>query len=421
MVLLAIAAVVGAVVSLAGWCFLVIVHDLQDWVYDDLPDLLGFDGAPVWWALPALLVGGIIAALAITRLPGNGGHIPAEGLNPAPTRPIELPGVVLAAFASLGFGAVLGPEAPLIALGGGLAIWLASASRRPVPPDAMTIVAAAGAFAAISLIFGSPLIAAVLMLEIAGLGRERLPLLMLPGLIAAAIGSLVYIGLGSWSGLSTSAYSLDPLQLPDYARPTASAFLWTIPLAAVIAIATLVLFLVARRLHAVVVTRPLLLVPAAGLAVAGLAIAFAELTDRGADEVLFSGQESLPGLVSDAAGWSAAALAALLLFKGLAWSVSLASFRGGPIFPSMALGGAAGILAAELPGITLTPAVAVGIGAAVAAAIRLPLSATVLAVVVTAQSGAGSTPLIIVGVAVAYLTVGLADRAAAPAPEPAGP
>ena len=180
------------------------------------------------------------------------------------------------------------------------------------------------------------------------------------------------------------------------------------------------LFIVARRLHPIVAARPLLLVPAAGLAVAGLAIAFAELTDRGADEVLFSGQESLPGLVQDAAGWSAAALAALLLFKGLAWSVSLASFRGGPIFPSMTLGGAAGILAAELPGVTLTPAVAVGIAAGVAAAIRLPLSATVLAVVLTAQSGAGSTPLVIVGVIVAFLTVRVADRAA-PAPAPAGP
>ena len=417
------AAVVGAIVSLAGWAFLVLVHHLQDAIYDDLPEALGFDGAPVWWALPALAVGGVITALAITRLPGNGGHVPAEGLNPGSPRPIELPGVMLAAFASLGFGAVLGPEAPLIALGGGLAIWLASASRRPVPPETMAIVAATGTFAAIALIFGSPVIAAVLLLEIAGLGRERLPLVLLPGLIAAGIGSLVYIGLGSWSGVSTSAYSIEPLQLPDYARPTAEEFLWTFPLAIAVALGTLAIVLAARRVHRVVVRRPLLLVPAAGLAVAGLAIAFAELTDRGVDEVLFSGQESLPPQVADAAGWSAGALAGLLAFKGIAWSLSLAAFRGGPIFPALALGGAAGILASHLPGLTLTPAVSVGIAAAVAAAIRLPLAAVVLAAVLTASGGIGASPLIILGAVLAYLTVRSLDRARAQAgdPAPAGP
>ena len=91
---------------------------------------------------------------------------------------------------------MLGPEAPLVAIGGGLAVWLVALLPRDLPPEAMTIVGAAGGFAAISLIFGSPVIAAVLILEIAGLGRARAALLLLPGLLAAAVGSLVYIGLG---------------------------------------------------------------------------------------------------------------------------------------------------------------------------------------------------------------------------------
>ena len=49
--------------------------------------------------------------------------------------PPELPGIVLAALATLGFGAVLGPEAPLIALGGGVAGWavsrIAKGDKRP--------------------------------------------------------------------------------------------------------------------------------------------------------------------------------------------------------------------------------------------------------------------------------------------------
>jgi H+/Cl- antiporter ClcA len=288
-------------------------------------------------------------------------------------------------------------------------------------PDVMMIVGAVGSFAAISLLFGSPLVAAVLILEIAGLGRERIPLLMLPGLIAAGIGSLVYIGLGSWSGLSTSAYSIDPLTLPDFPRPSIGDFLWTIPLAAAIGLGTLAIFALARRAYPFLRAHPYPLTVAAGLAVAGLAIAFSEATDRGVDEVLFSGQESLPGLVADAGGWSIGALCALIAFKGIAYSISLASFRGGPVFPALLLGAAAGILASHLPGLDLTPAVAVGVGAAVAATLRLPLTAVLLAVILTLSTGAGATPVIVVGVVVAYLTAMLVDRSPAPAPPPAGP
>lgn len=424
LVLLAIAAVVGAVVSLAGWAFLVSVHELQHAVYSDLPDALGFDGAPVWWPLPAMGLAGLLAALAITRLPGEGGHVPAYGLNAGTTRPVELPGVIFAALASLVFGAVLGPEAPLIALGGGLALWLASAPRREIPPEALTIIGAAGSFAAISLIFGSPLLAAVLLLEIAGLGRARAPLVLLPGLLAAGIGSLVYLGLGSWTGLSTKAYSIEALELPDFARPSFTDFLWTIPLALAVALGALGIVIAARRIHAVVRPRQMLLIPVAGLAVAGLAIAFAELTDRGTAEVLFSGQETLPDLVADAGSWSAGALWALVLLKGVAYSISLASFRGGPIFPAMLLGSAAGLLFAQLPGIDLTPAVAVGLSAGVCAMLRLPLASVLLGVVLTASAGAGATPLIIVGVVVAFMTVELLDPSPSPeaaAPRPADP
>jgi H+/Cl- antiporter ClcA len=70
----------------------------------------------------------------------------------------------------------------------------------------------------------------------------------------------------------------------------------------------------------------------------------------------------------------------------------------------MFLGAAGGMMAAQLPGFDLTPAVAVGIGAAVASVLKLPLSAVVLAVLLTVQAGPGSSPLIIVGVVVAYLT-----------------
>ena len=98
------------------------------------------------------------------------------------------------------------------------------------------------------------------------------------------------------------------------------------------------------------------------------------------------------------------ALALLIAFKGLAWSISLSGFRGGPTFPGLLLGVAAGLLASHLPGFAMTPAVAVGMGAAMAAVLRLPLAGVVLATLLTAHAGAGVEPLIILGVVVAYLT-----------------
>ena len=70
------------------------------------------------------------------------------------------------------------------------------------------VVAAAGSFAALSFIFTSPLIAAVILIEASGIGGARMRLVLVPGLLAAGIGTLVSIGVGSFTGLSTSAYAL---------------------------------------------------------------------------------------------------------------------------------------------------------------------------------------------------------------------
>ena len=80
---------------------------------------------------------------------------------------------------------MLGPEAPLIALGSALGLLSIRLLRRDAPNQVQTVVAAAGTFAALSLIFASPLIAAVILIEATGLGGPRLPLILLPGLLAA--------------------------------------------------------------------------------------------------------------------------------------------------------------------------------------------------------------------------------------------
>jgi len=362
-------------------------------------------------------IAGFLVALAIARLPGEGGHLPAKGLAAgSPTKPIDLPGVILAGGAAVGFGLVVGPEAPLIALGSAGALFTIGLARRQMPPTALQVIAASGAFAALSFLFVSPLIAAVILIEATGIGGARLPLILLPGLLAAGIGSLVSLGMGSFTGLSTKAYALSPVVLPTYNHPTIGQFGWTILLAILVALVTRVIMVGGLRTNGVVTRRLLLLLPVVGLVVAGLAIAFHGITSRSTSEVLFSGQDALSGLVSGAGGWTIAALVWLIVFKGIAYSLSIGSFRGGPTFPAVFLGAAGGILASHLPGFPLTPAVAVGLATAVTAVLRLPLSAVVLATLLTSHSGTGDEPLIIVGVVVTYLVTVLLSTHAAPAP-----
>ncbi len=294
--------------------------------------------------------------------------------------------------------------------------------RRDTPPSVLQIVGAAGAFAAISFLFVSPLIAAVLMLEVTGLGGARARLVVVPGILAAGIGSLLAIGLGSWTGLNRSAIALGPIQgLPAFSHPTVGQFGWTIALAIVIGLVTHVIMRGGLLTLKFAGPRPLIVLPIVGLCVAGLAIAFSQSENHSVSWVLFSGESALPGLVTQAGTWSSFALVLLLVCKGLAYSVTLGSFRGGPTFPAVFLGAAAGLLASRLPGFPVTPAVAVGMGAATVAVLRLPLSAVVLATLLTSTAGMGQEPLIIVSVVVAYLVTLLLTKTKAGAGTPSEP
>jgi H+/Cl- antiporter ClcA len=406
MVLLVLVAIVGVVVSLAAWCFVELVYQIQQEVFTHIPHAVGYSGgAPVWWPLAVLPISAVIVALAIAKLPGDGGHIPAFGLatGGGPPTADQLPGIMLAAIATLGLGVVLGPEAPLIALGAGLGAVSIRLARKNTEPQVVAVVAAAGSFAALSFIFASPLIAAVILIEATGIGGPRLPLILLPGLLAAGIGSLVSFGMGSFTGLSSSAYALGALPLPSFGHPHVGNFAWTIALAIAIAAVTQVIIRGGLKTHKIAAPRPIVLLPVIGLIIGGLAVGFSEATDKSINEVLFSGQDQLPGLVTAAGTYSAGALALLIAFKGAAYSLSLGSFRGGPTFPAMFLGATAGILLSRLPGFPITAAVAVGMAAGVVSVLRLPLTAVVIATVLTSKSGAGAEPLIIVGVVVAYV------------------
>ena len=146
--LLILAAVLGVVISFLVYWLLKLIADIQTWVFTDLPKDLGFHGEPPWWSLLPLAVAGAIVGAVIRYMPGRGGHSPADGFKPGGVaQPAELPGILVAAVASLALGAVVGPEAPAIALGGGLAVLVVKLARRDMPASTYAVIAAAGSFA----------------------------------------------------------------------------------------------------------------------------------------------------------------------------------------------------------------------------------------------------------------------------------
>jgi H+/Cl- antiporter ClcA len=400
-VLLVLGAVIGAPIAFVAYFFLKSVGEAQQWLFTTLPKQLGFAGAPVWWPIPLLILGGLVVALAVLYLPGTGGHVAVFGFKPSGTQPIELPGVFVAAFATLACGAVLGPEAPLVALGGGLAILFVHFIRRDAPAMAVMVIGAAGTFAAISTLLGSPIVAAFLLMEAAGLGAAT-GIVLLPGLLAAGIGALIFVGLNSWTGYGT--FSLAIPNIPHFSHPDATEFLWAI----VIGVAAAVVGTGIRRLGLlllpVVERGRVLITPAVGLGVGLLAVAFVEGTGKNVSYVLFSGQSALPTLIQHAGTFTVGALALLLVCKGLAYSGCLSSFRGGPIFPSLFLGAAGGILLSHLPGLPMVAGAAMGIGALATVMLGgMPLTSVVLVEILFPSDAIALAPLAIVSVVVAFV------------------
>jgi len=147
---------------------------------------------------------------------------------------------------------------------------------------------------------------------------------------------------------------------------------------------------------------PVALLVAAGLAVGALAVVFRGTADRPVDLVLFSGQAELPAVVAEGSAW---VLVLLVVTKGLAYALSLgAGFRGGPVFPAIALGVAGAMVAANvLPGLETTPAVAAGIAAGTTAVLRVPFTAVLLVSLLMGESAFDVAPIAVLAAAVGWL------------------
>ena len=311
---------------------------------------------------------------------------------------------------------MLGPEAPLIAIGSGLGVLAVHLIKRDAPPMAIAVIGAAGSFAAIATLLGSPLARRVPPDGGRGLGGAMMGVVFVPGLLAAGIGSL-----------SSSGSTLDRIRhllarrartSPPAASPTGAEFLWAIAIGVLAAIIGTVIRRLALFLQPIVERRMVLFTPVVGISIGVLAFIFVEATDRASADVLFSGQDQLAPLIEGAADWTVGALLLLFLCKGLAYTVPLSGFRGGPVFPGMFLGAVGGIALSHLAGLPMIAGAAMGIGAMTVAMLGLPLVSVLLVTLLLQADGLPLMPLVIVAVVVSYVVSARLVPAPAPPADP---
>jgi H+/Cl- antiporter ClcA len=408
--LIGLGAVIGIPAALLAALFLALTRRLDDWLWHDLPDALGHSSPP-WYLVVGLPVAGALVVVVARRfLPGDGGHSPLQGLSAAPTPVRYGPGVALAALGTLGFGAVLGPEAPVIALGS--VVGMAATRFGRLDQRGTTVLATAGSFAAISALFGGPMVAGMLLVEGGlGMGAALIPAL-LPGFVAAAVGYLIFVGFGDWGGLDAPGLVIP--DLPTYE----GTHLDDLVIAVVVGVLVAVLVAVVRRLGVGVDARGgrwgmAALLLAGGLAVGGLA-QIGDLLGADAQDILFSGQTSVSVVVAED---SARIVVVLLVAKLLAYAVCLGcGYRGGPVFPAVFLGVALASLGVVWFDVSPTFAIAIGTAGGMAAQTRLIISSLLFAALLVGLAGTDAAPGAVLAAAAAWITTTALERRAERAP-----
>jgi len=144
-----------------------------------------------------------------------------------------------------------------------------------------------------------------------------------------------------------------------------------------------------------------------GLAV-GLLAQTADWLGADSQDVLFSGQASVPDLV---ASDSTKIVLILFVAKGIAYAVSLGcGFRGGPVFPAIFLGIALATFTSVWFDVSPTLAVAVGTAAGTAAVTRLLVTSSLFAALLVGPEGTDAVPAAVLAACAAWLVIQAADR-----------
>ena len=384
------AALFGVVLAFGALAFLTLLDGGTN-LWFTLPTNVGWFDGNLWWvavtAGAGLLVGVLRRAFRLPEeLPGTVEQIQTQEVDPA-----IVPGAVVVSLVSLAGGASLGPEDALGKLGGGFGTWLSR--RHKVSTEMAQTNALTGMAAAYGGLLASPIIATILVLELATLKARRFAETMVACLLSSAVSFAIYFVIAGSTFLGifdVPAYKYEDWQL--FAAIPLGLVAGALSLVTVIAIGLM------RRLTAPLAPRTVVR-PLIGGIVFGLVGVALPLT-------LFTGDAALPRVIKDGATLGVGLLIAVVFAKMLVFAVCEATgFIGGPFLVMLFIGGTAGTVAHVLfPGLPEGFAFATMFAALPGSLVAAPLSLILLATLTT-QIGTLQTGPVAIAVLTAYLAV----------------
>ena len=387
-VLMGCAVALGVFGAVVGLVFIGVITFGGKWYDDSDP---GWFGGQWWWLAVAAAAGAGVGLLRrLTRLPQEVPGLFAD-LQTGRVETGLVPGIVAVSTVSLIGGASLGPEKALGAMGGGAGSWLAR--RRALGKEDSQVNTLAGFAGAYGGLFSSTLIVVLLILEVARPGGQRFAKALAAEIVASSVSFGLYFAIAG-------AVFLDAYQVPSYTFEDWQ-LLAAIPLGlfAALVVTLLAGFMMGAarlfgRLKAPAIAKSTL-----GGVVFGIVGVALPLT-------MFSGSDQLKTVLSHEGTLGLGLLAAILIAKMATFAVSQASgFVGGPIFPSLFIGGIAGALVHQvIPGMPLGLAFTCLLAAVPGALAPAPFSMVLMAAFLT-QVGALQTAPILIAVVTAFLTM----------------
>ena len=398
------AAALGIFGGFAGLLFLGLIGDGEKWNVDANPHWLGGH----WWWVAVTAAAGLVVGVLHRWL-----HVPGE--TPGIIAEIKtgqldarlVPATVLISAVSLMGGASLGPEKALGSMGGGAATWIAR--RRALGTEDSQVNVLSGMAGAYGGMLSSPVITVMLLLEVGLPGGNRFTKTLLGTIIASSISFGIYFAIAG--SLFLGIYKVPQYKFEDWQLPAGVLLGW---FAAVVVTILALLMTLATRMFSRIPDIPRATLGGVLFGLVGVALPL----------TLFTGSAQLTTVLHDASTLGAGLLAVIVIAKIFTFAVSQGSgFIGGPIFPSLFIGGTAGVFVHQLiPGVPLGLAFTCLFAAVPGALVAAPFTVVLLAAFVSQVGGLQTAPVLI-AVVTAYLTMEgvkyfIASRRAAPAASP---
>lgn len=379
---------IGILGGIAALLFSVVVSSGTRLLWPEEIDY-GFGEGQVWWIAVTAAAGLAVALLRRwLRVPA---HLPGalEEIRDAKVDHRSAPQAVLVSAVSLIGGASLGPFDAGVRSGGAIGEWISR--KRHMDEEMREVNVLSGINAGIGALLTAPFLATLLVAELHPPEPRRSPRVLIPTLIASTFGFLVFF-------VTVGATFLELFKVPPY-TPEPWHFAVAIGLGFVGAVLAGLLAVTIRALTALIARLGVhsVVVTTVGGAVLGILAVLLPLT-------LASGKDQLPEAIAQADALGAGLLVAVVFGKIAAMATSVATgFIGGPVMPTLFIGGTAGLAAhALVPDLPVGLTLSCLLVAVPGATIRAPFAMILLAALTVGIGPIATAP---VGVAVltAYL------------------